>query len=281
MPLHPPSTAPFPSLLPLLSIALLLLLLHPHHPVAATAAAAAVAAAAADPPPSSTPPPLPSDLMGAWTPAPLHPRVPPSPPSWNVSAIRLRRRVVGPPPKKADVPAGLWPIFTMDGRAKEESYFVDDTQGGAGSHYRYPRENIDAMVTHARKLRSILARAVEAGRADRPLRALGKNVRRPLCVRVCVRGEGQTRVRVQRPGGCARALGQAAGMGVVWITYARHLTHHTANVCFPSSGLPCLVSVSPCAVSLVLCRLSVSARALKTRSRAHTLTRCSGRLQAS
>ena len=156
MPLHPPSAAHFPSLLPLLSIALLLGILHPHHPVAAaaasaaSAAASAAAAAAAAPPPSSTPPPPPSDLMGAWTPAPLHPRVPPSPPSWNVSAIRLRRRVVGPPPKKADVPAGLWPIFTMDGLAKEESYFVDDTQGGAGSHYRYPRENIDAMVTHAR-----------------------------------------------------------------------------------------------------------------------------------
>jgi hypothetical protein len=153
--------------------------------------------------------------------------------------------VVGPPPKKADVPAGLWPIFTMDGRAKEESYFVDDTQGGAGSHYRYPRENIDAMVTHARKLRSILARAVEAGRADRPLRALGKNVRRRDVYEYVYEERGKRVYEYGGRGGAREHWGRPPAW--VWCGLRTRATSRTTQ-----SGLPLsLLAV----VSLALCRL--------------------------
>jgi hypothetical protein len=54
-----------------------------------------------------------------------------------------------PPPR--DMPEELVAGFTMDSRIELGEFFVDDTIGGKGSHYKYPRHDIDYMVGAAKK----------------------------------------------------------------------------------------------------------------------------------
>ena len=52
----------------------------------------------------------------------------------------------GPP---REMPEDLVGGFTMDGSIELGEFFVDDTMGGQGSHYKYPRRDIDHMVKGA------------------------------------------------------------------------------------------------------------------------------------
>ena len=42
--------------------------------------------------------------------------------------------------------------FTMNGSIPLADFFVDDTMGGKGSHYKFSRKDIDFMINSARKL---------------------------------------------------------------------------------------------------------------------------------
>lgn len=55
--------------------------------------------------------------------------------------------VLAQPPR--EIPEDDKSAFMMDGRVKLESFFVDDTNGGKGTHYKYGREDIDYMVKQA------------------------------------------------------------------------------------------------------------------------------------
>lgn len=52
----------------------------------------------------------------------------------------------GPP---RQMPEELVAGFTMDGSIELGEFFVDDTMGGQGSHYKYPRRDIDHMIKGA------------------------------------------------------------------------------------------------------------------------------------
>lgn len=52
----------------------------------------------------------------------------------------------GPP---RQMPEEMVGDFTMDGAIELGEFFVDDTMGGQGSHYKYPRRDIDHMVKGA------------------------------------------------------------------------------------------------------------------------------------
>lgn len=57
--------------------------------------------------------------------------------------------VVAEPPSQ--MPEELRDAYTLGGRVPVARMFVDDTNGGKGSHYRYPRADIDHMLTAARR----------------------------------------------------------------------------------------------------------------------------------
>jgi hypothetical protein len=52
----------------------------------------------------------------------------------------------GPP---RQMPEELVSAFTMGGSIELGEFFVDDTMGGQGSHYKYPRRDIDHMIKGA------------------------------------------------------------------------------------------------------------------------------------
>eukprot|EP00937_MAST-01D_sp_MAST-1D-sp2_P002807 g2807.t1 len=49
------------------------------------------------------------------------------------------------------MPDALRGAYTMDGRVPVGRFFVDDTNGGKGTHYRYPRADLDHMITAAER----------------------------------------------------------------------------------------------------------------------------------
>jgi hypothetical protein len=87
---------------------------------------------------------------------PLLQGLPPAPPS-PVAAESCDALLSGygapperkPPPRA--MPAELKDSYTMGGRIELGDFFVDDTIGGKGSHYKYPRRDIDYMITAARR----------------------------------------------------------------------------------------------------------------------------------
>eukprot|EP01048_Picozoa_sp_COSAG05_P005425 COSAG05_NODE_322_length_11414_cov_47.115510_4_plen_269_part_00 len=64
----------------------------------------------------------------------------------------LIERYAAPPVRSSpprQMPTELVPGYTMDGRIEVGDFFVDDTIGGKGSHYKYRRQDIDHMVKAA------------------------------------------------------------------------------------------------------------------------------------
>ena len=103
-----------------------------------------------------------------FTTLPLPAHLPPPPASWGVSTLRQRRSgAPGPPPRVDELDDGVIELFTRDGAAVLEAYFVDDSREGAGSHYKYSAKLIDPMVARARELRRTLAEGGFPFRASR------------------------------------------------------------------------------------------------------------------
>jgi hypothetical protein len=55
--------------------------------------------------------------------------------------------VSGQPPKQ--IPPEHLDEFTLGGKVPQARFFVDDTNEGKGTHYKYPRSDIDYMVSQA------------------------------------------------------------------------------------------------------------------------------------
>ena len=92
-----------------------------------------------------------------FTTLPLPAHLPPPPASWGVSTLRQRRSgAPGPPPRVDELDDGVIDLFTRNSSAVLESYFVDDSREGVGSHYKYSAKLVDAMVARARELRRAL-----------------------------------------------------------------------------------------------------------------------------
>jgi len=105
---------------------------------------------------------------------PLPPALPLPPPAWGISTLRQRRSgAPGPPPRVDELDEGVMELFTINGAAALESYYVDDSREGQGSHYRYSAAMIDPMVDRARELRAGLAAGGAAAR--RAMRSLKKH----------------------------------------------------------------------------------------------------------
>ena len=81
-----------------------------------------------------------------------------------------KKRNITRPPRR--IPGSLVDSFTLSGLAKLETYYVDDTLGGNGTHYQFDTVEIEAMVQAATKQ---LAQQ-RSGSPNRRLRFLDKVV---------------------------------------------------------------------------------------------------------
>jgi hypothetical protein len=66
--------------------------------------------------------------------------------NWVLAAVSFCC-AFGQPPK--EIPADLLDEFTLGGKVPRARFFVDDTNDGKGTHYKYPRSDIDYMVSQA------------------------------------------------------------------------------------------------------------------------------------
>ena len=81
------------------------------------------------------------------------PAAPPSPVS-SENCDELLSRYTAPAQRQSpprDMPAELRDSYTMGGKIEVGAFFVDDTIGGKGSHYKYPRRDIDYMIQSAQR----------------------------------------------------------------------------------------------------------------------------------
>eukprot|EP00466_Bigelowiella_natans_P021508 jgi/Bigna1/87546/estExt_fgenesh1_pg.C_210159 len=67
----------------------------------------------------------------------------------------------GEPPR--EIPVDLRDDFTMQGKIPVESYYVDDSNGGEGTHYQFPRLDIDAMLLNVQQQKANMQRLISLG----------------------------------------------------------------------------------------------------------------------
>ena len=67
----------------------------------------------------------------------------------SLALILCLGHTLAQPPK--EIPGEHESAFMMEGQVQLERFFVDDTNGGKETHYKYGREDIDYMVKQATK----------------------------------------------------------------------------------------------------------------------------------
>jgi hypothetical protein len=60
---------------------------------------------------------------------------------WTATMLLVLVLCRAEPPK--EMPEELVKAYTMNGKAEQARFFVDDTNGGKGSHYKYVRTSME------------------------------------------------------------------------------------------------------------------------------------------
>jgi len=71
----------------------------------------------------------------------------------------------GSPPRS--IPDALRDNFTLGGQIPVARYYVDDSNSGTGTHYQFPREDVDAMIKAVERAKTRAQWLIDARKSDK------------------------------------------------------------------------------------------------------------------